>query len=89
VLQLEPVVFQQREKEGGQRSTSPAGVYAAKKMKSPGLMLASDAAPFFSLDARSGACHPISCRRLAKEPIVLNREGGSSAVMTVDGGKRL
>jgi hypothetical protein len=69
--------------------TSLARVCAAKKTKSPGLMLASDAAPFFSLDARPGACHPISCRRLVREPVVLNHEGGSSPAMAVDGGRRL
>jgi hypothetical protein len=52
------------------------------------LMLASDAAPLFTLHARPGACHRISRRRLAREPIVLNREGGSSAAMAVDGGQR-
>jgi hypothetical protein len=77
-----------RKKEDG-GGTSPVRAYAAKKMKSPYLMLASDAAPFFNLDARQGACHPISRRRLAREPVVLNREGGSSAVMAVDGGRRM
>jgi hypothetical protein len=69
--------------------TSKARAYTAKKTKSPGFMLASDVTPFFNLDARLGACHPISNRRLAREPIVLNREGGSSAAMAVDGGRRL
>jgi hypothetical protein len=41
------------------------------------------------LEARSSACHPISHRRLAREPIVLNREGGSSVAMAVGGGRRL
>jgi hypothetical protein len=31
---------------------------------------------------------PISRRRLAREPVVLNRKGGSSAAMAVDGGRR-
>jgi hypothetical protein len=51
-------------------------------------MLASDAAPLFALHVRPGAFHPISRRRLAKEPVVLNHEGGSSAAMAVDGGRR-
>jgi hypothetical protein len=50
--------------------------------------LASDAAPLFTLHARLDACHPISRRRLAREPVILNREGGSSAAMAVDGGRR-
>jgi hypothetical protein len=75
-----------KEDNGG---TCPARAYATKKMKSPGLMLASDAAPFFSLEAGPSACHPISRHRLAREPVVLNREGGSSAAMVVDGGRRL
>jgi hypothetical protein len=53
-----------KEDSGG---TSPDRVYAAKKMKSPGPMLASDVTPCFSLGARPGACHPISCHRLARE----------------------
>jgi hypothetical protein len=57
-----------------------------KKTKSPSLMLASDVAPLFTLHARPGACHPISHHRLAREPVILNREGGSSAAMAVDGG---
>jgi hypothetical protein len=45
--------------------------------------LASDMTPCFSLGVRPGACHPIIWHRLAREPIVLNHEGGSSAAMTV------
>jgi hypothetical protein len=75
--------MRKKEDRGG---TSPARAYAAKKTKPPGLMLASDAAPLFTLHARLGAYHPISRRRLAREPVVLNREGGSSAAMAVDGG---
>jgi hypothetical protein len=68
--------------------TNPTRAYAAKKTKSPGLMLASDAAPPFTSHMRSGTCHPISHRRLAREPVVLNREGGSSTAMAVDGDRR-
>jgi phage terminase small subunit len=75
-----------KEDSGG---TSPAKAYATKKTKSPGLMLASDAAPLFTLHVRLGTCHPISRRRLAREPVILNREGGSSAAMAVDGDQRL
>jgi hypothetical protein len=74
-----------KEDSGG---TSLARAYAAKKTKSLGLMLVSDVAPLFTLHVRSGACHPISRRRLAREPVILNREGGSSAAMAVDGGRR-
>jgi hypothetical protein len=38
--------------------------------------------------ARSGACHPISHCKLARQPVVLNRKGGSSAATVVDGGRR-
>jgi hypothetical protein len=38
---------------------------------------------------RSGACHPISRRRLARKPIILNHEGGSSAAMAVNDGQEL
>jgi hypothetical protein len=69
--------------------TSLARAYATKKIKSPSLMLASDTAPCFSLGARPGTCHPISCRRLAREPIVLNREGGSLAAMAENDGQGL
>jgi hypothetical protein len=69
--------------------TSPAREYAAKKMKSPGPMLASDASQCFSLGVRPSAYHPISRRRLAREPVILNREGGSSAAMAMDGGQGL
>jgi hypothetical protein len=69
--------------------TSPARAYAIKKTKSPSLMLASDETPCFSLGARPGACHPISHYRLAREPVVLNCEGGSSVAMAVDGGRGL
>jgi hypothetical protein len=88
VLQLEPIILQQREEEdsGG---TSPARVYAEKKTKYPGSMLVSNAIQHFSLGLRSGACHPISHRRLAREPVILNREDKSSATMAVDGGQRL
>jgi hypothetical protein len=44
-----------KEDSGG---TSPARAYATKKTKSPSLMSASDAAPLFTLHARSAACHP-------------------------------
>jgi hypothetical protein len=74
-----------KEDKGG---TNPARAYAVKKTKSPGLMLANDAALLFTLHTRPGACHPISRRRLAREPVVLNLEGGSSATMAVDGGRR-
>jgi hypothetical protein len=37
-------------------------------------MLASDAAPLFTLHARPSAFHPISRRRLSREPILLSRE---------------
>jgi hypothetical protein len=40
------------------------------------------------LHARPGACHPISRYKLAREPVALNCEGGSSAAMAVDGGRR-
>jgi hypothetical protein len=43
----------------------------------------------FSLGVRPGTCHPISRRKLAREPVVLNHEDGSSAAKTVDGGRRL
>jgi hypothetical protein len=69
--------------------TSLARAYTAKKTKSPGLMLASDVTPCFSLGARLGAYRPISHRRLAKEPVVLNRKGGSSAAMAVNDGRGL
>jgi hypothetical protein len=75
-----------REDSGG---TSPARAYTEKKMKSPGSILASNAIPCFSLGSRLGACHPISCHRLAREPVILNHEGGSSVAMAVDGGGRL
>jgi hypothetical protein len=74
-----------KEDSGG---TSPARAYATKKTTSPGLMLASNAAPLFTLHVRPGACHPICRRRLAREPVILNYEGGSSAAMAVDGGRR-
>jgi hypothetical protein len=74
-----------KEDNGG---TNLAKAYAAKKMKCPDLMLASDAVPLFTLHVRPGAYHPISHRRLAREPVVMNREGGSSAAMVVDGGRR-
>jgi hypothetical protein len=77
--------MRKKEDSGG---TSPARAYAVKKMKSPGLILASDAAPLFTLNVRLSACHPISRCRLAREPVVLNREGGSSEAMAVDGGRR-
>jgi hypothetical protein len=77
--------MRKKEDNGG---TSPAKAYVTKKTKSPILMLANDAASLFTLHARPGACHPINRRRLAKEPVVLNREGGSSTVMVVDGGQR-
>jgi hypothetical protein len=87
MLQLESVYSSSVRKEdsGG---TSPAKAYAVKKTKSLSLMLASDAALLFTLHARPGACHPISHRRLVREPVVLNREGGSSAAMAVDSGQR-
>jgi hypothetical protein len=75
-----------KEDSGG---TSPARTYATKKMKSPGLMLANDATPCFSLGVRPGTYHPISHRRLVREPIILNREGGSSAAMAVNEGQGL
>jgi hypothetical protein len=76
-------------KKDDNSGTNPARTYATKKMKSPGLMWASDAAPCFSLGTRPGACHPISRRRLAREIIDLNREGGSSAAMVVNDGRGL
>jgi hypothetical protein len=69
--------------------TSPARAYTAKKTISPGLMLASDATPCFSLDARPGACHSISRHKLVRKLIVLNYEGGSSASRAVDNGRGL
>jgi hypothetical protein len=45
--------------------------------------------PCFSLGARPRACHPISHRRLAKEPVILNREGGSSAAVERNDGQGL
>jgi hypothetical protein len=88
MLQLVPIVLQQHEEEGGQRWHQPRQGVRCEKDKVPCLMLASDAAPLFTLHARPGTCHPISHRRLAREPVVLNREGGSSAAMAVDGGRR-
>jgi hypothetical protein len=87
MLQLVPIVLQQHE-EGEQLWHQPRQGVRREKDKVPRLMLASDAAPLFTLHARPGACHPISHRRLAREPVVLNREGGSSAAMAVDGGRR-
>jgi hypothetical protein len=75
-----------KEDSGG---TSPARAYTAKKIKSPSPMLGSDVTPCFSLGARPGTCHPISHRTLAREPIILNREGRSSAAMAMDGGQGL
>jgi hypothetical protein len=69
--------------------TSPTMAYTAKKTKSPNLMLASDMAPCFSFGARLVACHPISHHKLAREPVVLNREGESSAAMAVNDGRGL
>jgi hypothetical protein len=48
--------------------------------------LASDVAPCFSLGVRPSAYHPISRRRLAREPVVLNHEGGSSTAMVENDG---
>jgi hypothetical protein len=78
--------MRKKEDSGG---TSPAGVYAVKKMKSHGAMLANSAIPCFILSVRLGDCHHISCRRLAREPVILNHEDGSSAAMAVNGGRRL
>jgi hypothetical protein len=78
-------VKKKKEDSGG---TSPAKAYATKKTKSPDLMLASDAAPLFTLHVRPGTCHPISHRGLAREPVVFNHEGGSSAAMVMDDGRR-
>jgi hypothetical protein len=61
--------------------TSPARAYAEKKTKSPGAKLASGTTLRFSLCSKSGAYHPISRRKLAREPDDLNREDGSSAAM--------
>jgi hypothetical protein len=58
-------------------------------MKSLGSMLASDVILHFGLSLRPGTCHLINRLRLAREPIVLNREDGSSAAMVVNGGQRL
>jgi hypothetical protein len=52
-----------------------------EKTKSPGSKLASGTTPRFSLCSKLGACHPISRRKLAREPDDLNHEGGSSAAM--------
>jgi hypothetical protein len=76
-------------KEEDSGGTSPARTYAAKKTNSPGAMLASDAILRFSLGTRPGDYHPISHCRLAREPVVLNREDKSSAAMAVDSGRRL
>jgi hypothetical protein len=70
-------------------STNPARVYAEKKMKYPSPMLARDVIPCFSLGLKLDTCHPISHRRLAREPIILNREDESSVAMVVDGGQKL
>jgi hypothetical protein len=61
--------------------TSPARACAEKKTKSPGAKLASGTTPRFSLCSKLGACHPISRRKLTREPDDLNREGGSLAAM--------
>jgi hypothetical protein len=61
--------------------TSPARAYAEKKTKSPGAKLASGMTPRFSLCSKSGAYHPISHRKLTREPDDLNREDGSSTAM--------
>jgi hypothetical protein len=52
-------------------------------------MLDNDAIPCFSLASRPGTCHPINHRSLAREPIVLNHEDGSSVAMAFDDGRRL
>jgi hypothetical protein len=75
-------------KKGDSDGTSPARAYAAKKTMSADPMLASDAAPLFTLHVRPGTCHLISHIRLAREPVVLNHEGGCSTAMVVDGGRR-
>jgi hypothetical protein len=61
--------------------TSPARAYVEKKTKSPGAKLASGTTPRFSLCSKSGTCHPISRRKLAREPDDLNREGGNLAAI--------
>jgi hypothetical protein len=68
---------------------APARAYAAKKMKSSGTMLTSDVILRFSLGTIPGAYHPINRCRLTRELVVLNREGGSSTAMAVDGDRRL
>jgi hypothetical protein len=68
---------------------APARAYTAKKTKSPGTMLISDATSRFSLGVRPGAYHPISRHRMEIEPVVLNREDRSSTAMAVGGGRRL
>jgi hypothetical protein len=88
VMQLEPIILQQHE-EGGQRRHQPSQGVCHKEDEVPQPHVASDATPCFSLGARPGASHPINCRRLAKEPVVLNREGGSSAPMVVNDGRGL
>jgi hypothetical protein len=47
----------------------------------PIVRLASGTTLRFSLCLKSGACHPISRRKLARELDDLNREDGSSAAM--------
>jgi hypothetical protein len=88
MLQLEPIVLQQREEEGGQWWHQPRQSVRREEDEVPGLMLASDVAPLFTLHVRPGTYDAISHHRLAREPVVLNREGGSSAAKVVDGGQR-
>jgi hypothetical protein len=76
-------------KEEDNDGTNPARAYAAKKTKSPNLMLTSDVTPCFSLGARPDTCHPINRHRLAREPVILNRKGGSSTAMVVNDGRGL
>jgi hypothetical protein len=55
--------------------------YAEKKTKSLDAKLVSGTTPRFSLCSKPGACHPISRRKLVREPDDLNREGGSPTAM--------
>jgi hypothetical protein len=79
----------QCEEEGRQKWHQPSEGICREEDEISCSMLASDAIPWFSLAARPGTYNPISHCRLAREPIVLNHEDGSSAAMVVDGGQRL
>jgi hypothetical protein len=65
VLQLEPVILQQREEEGGQCRHQPSQGICRKENKVPWPRVGQRRGPCFSLGARPGAFHPISRRKLA------------------------